>query len=175
VALPRKGIRMQNNSHPPSTASGIGNGNSDALQRVQWSRWFRCQSSFGLLLVPGQPGIYALAEEVLAPDDTDASGHKRMLAVFDFTEADDLSVALSRLFSPGSAVRERLTAGGCYLRYAVVPEAKQRLAICRALQSWLSSAAGAASGILQPTRPQDASTAGARSPARPQQPLPSGF
>lgn len=172
MALPRKGIRMQNSSYPPSTASSIGNGNSDALQRVQWSRWFRCQSSFGLLLVPGQPGIYALAEEVLAPDDTDASGHKRMLAVFDFTEAGDLSVALSRLFSPGSAVRERLTAGGCYLRYAVVPEAKQRLAICRALQSWLTTAA---SGILQPTRPQDASTAGVRSPARPQQSLPSGF
>jgi hypothetical protein len=147
----------------------------DALQRVPWSRWFRCQSSFGLLLVPGQPGIYALAEEVLAPDDSEATGHKRMLAVFEFAEAEDLAAALSRLFSPGSYMRGRLLQGNCYLRYAVVPEARQRSAACRALQSWLTSAAGAARGILQPTRPQEDSNSAGRPAAAARTPLPSGF
>src|ERR1051326_8571181 len=32
---------------------------------MNWSRWFRCESSFELLLVPSQPGVFALAEEVV--------------------------------------------------------------------------------------------------------------
>lgn len=145
--------------------------NTEVLQRCQWSRWFRCQTSFGLLLVPAQPGIFALAEEVLAPDDSDATGHRRMLAVFDFAAADDLAAALSRLFAPGSPVRERLAEGGCYLRYTVVPDAAQRQAVCQALQSWLNKAAGAASGFLRDSAPQASPAEGSTRPA----PLPSGF
>ena len=36
-------------------------------RRLQWSRWFRCESSFGLWLIPNQPGLFALGEEVFAP------------------------------------------------------------------------------------------------------------
>src|SRR5579872_4323765 len=35
-------------------------------RRLQWSRWFRCDSPHSLLVVPSKPGIFALAEEVMS-------------------------------------------------------------------------------------------------------------
>src|SRR5215471_17512605 len=85
---------------------------------MNWSRWFRCESSFELLLVPSQPGVFALAEEV-----AQAAGpqSRRMLAVFEVQEADDLSRAMSRLFAAGSPWREKLAQTHCFVRYAVAP------------------------------------------------------
>ena len=34
-------------------------------RRLQWSRWFRCESLHSLLHVPSKPGIFALSEEVM--------------------------------------------------------------------------------------------------------------
>src|SRR5256885_3903476 len=34
-------------------------------RRLQWSRWFRCESPHSLLFVPSKPGVFALAEEVM--------------------------------------------------------------------------------------------------------------
>jgi hypothetical protein len=34
-------------------------------RRLKWSRWFRCESPHSLLFVPSQPGVFALAEEVM--------------------------------------------------------------------------------------------------------------
>src|SRR5215470_17280228 len=33
-------------------------------RRLEWSRWFRCESPHSLLLVPSRPGVFALAEEI---------------------------------------------------------------------------------------------------------------
>src|SRR5450755_4346565 len=33
-------------------------------RRLQWSRWFRCESHHSLLFVPSKPGVFAVAEEV---------------------------------------------------------------------------------------------------------------
>jgi hypothetical protein len=33
-------------------------------RRLQWSRWFRCESHHSLLSVPSKPGVFALAEEI---------------------------------------------------------------------------------------------------------------
>lgn len=33
-------------------------------RRLQWSRWFRCESLHSLLYVPSKAGVFALAEEV---------------------------------------------------------------------------------------------------------------
>ncbi|MGA7931789.1 MAG: hypothetical protein WCA20_38040 [Candidatus Sulfotelmatobacter sp.] len=43
-------------------------------RRLQWSRWFRCESPHSLLVVPSKPGIFALAEEImnLGPGNTHA-------------------------------------------------------------------------------------------------------
>ena len=102
---------------------------------MNWSRWFRCESSFGLLLVPNQPGIYALAEEIV-----EAAGpqSRRMLAVFEIEEAEDLVRSLSRMFSPSSEWSTRLAEQKCYLRYAVVPDPAERRSAAEALKNWLT-------------------------------------
>ena len=35
-------------------------------RRLHWSRWFRCESLHSLLFVPSKPGVFALAEEIMA-------------------------------------------------------------------------------------------------------------
>jgi hypothetical protein len=116
-------------------------------RRLQWSKWFRCESSFSVLLVPGKPGLFALGEEVIAPGELPSTGGKRMLALFRITETDDLGMALGRLFLPGSPERERLANGHCFARYAVIEDAAQRHTANVAFQQWLASSAEAASGV----------------------------
>jgi hypothetical protein len=112
---------------------------------MNWSRWFHCESSFGLLLVPSQPGIFALAEEVAQPGQQS----RRMLAVFEVAEADDLSRALSRLFALGSPWREKMEQARCYVRYAIAPSIADRRAAATALKNWLSAQRDAASQIFE--------------------------
>lgn len=102
---------------------------------MSWSRWFRCESSFELLLVPNQPGVFALAEEVVQA----AGPSRRMLAVFEVQEADDLARSLSRLFAAGSGWRDKLAQAHCYVRYAVAPGIADRRAAASALKTWLNS------------------------------------
>lgn len=130
---------------------------------LSWSRWFRCESSFGLLLVPDLPGIFALAEEVVQPAGPDS---RRMLAVFEVNEADRLVQAMSRLFAPGSRWHQRLKATNCYLRYAVVADAEKRHTAAGALKTWLNSQMDAAAQIFEqigrPEIPQEAATVAER-------------
>lgn len=116
---------------------------------MKWSRWFRCESSFGLLLVPNQPGIYALAEEVVAAGPQS----RRMLAVFEVEESGDLARSLSRLFAVGSPWRERLGEGKCFLRYSVVADADQRRAAAASLKEWLSAQRDSASQFFDGRAP----------------------
>jgi hypothetical protein len=115
------------------------------LRPIQWSRWFRCESSFSLLLVPSAPGLYALAEEVAAPGETPTG--KRMLAVFEIAETDDLCVALSRQFAPHSPLSQRLSSGHCFVRFAQLRDVERRRAICNSLNRWLAASAQAAAGL----------------------------
>ena len=114
-------------------------------RRVQWSRWLRCADSFSLVLMSSKPGVFALGEEIVAPG---AAG-KRMLALFQISEADDLGMALGRLFLPGNPLRERMATGRCFARYAVMEDATQRHAAYAALQRWLSSSLETTSGITE--------------------------
>lgn len=151
-------------------------------RRLQWSKWFRCESSFQTLLVPSKPGLFALGEEMIAPGEIPATGGKRLLGVFRIAETEDLGMALGRLFLPGSPERERMANGRCFARYAVVEDLVQRRAASTALANWLASAAETVSGLamefpqqaeaFEPPRPakQDASET-IHAPA----PLPSGF
>jgi hypothetical protein len=115
------------------------------LRPIPWSRWFRCESSFSLLLVPSAPGLYALAEEVAAPGETPSA--KRMLAVFDIGETDDLCVTLSRHFAPRSPLSERLSAGRCFVRFAQLRDAERRRMVCNSLKRWLAASAQTANGL----------------------------
>ncbi len=177
-------------------------------RRLQWSRWFRCDSPHSLLVVPSKPGIFALAEEIMdlgsgntlgaskahvgttAPGSgnslvgTDAfvrpasaptlevskdrEGHdlsraansdksvaalaaeaptRRMLAVLQFSEDDDMAFTLDRMFTCVNPLRARLASGRCFLRFVVIEDQAQRRNICNALNQWMLSSAEKASGI----------------------------
>lgn len=110
---------------------------------LEWSKWFRCETSFNLMLVPQRPGIYAIAEEVRGAGAATGAG-KRILTVHQFAAEDDLARALGRLFTPASPFYERVIAGRCFLRYAVAEDAEQRASALAALQSWLAASAESA-------------------------------
>ena len=102
--------------------------------RLEWSRWFPCQSSFDVLLVPAKPGLFALGEEVMS---SESAGSKRMLALFQISQADDLGMTLGRLFLPGNPLLERLAAGKCFVRFTVIEDREQRSQACSIFQRWL--------------------------------------
>jgi hypothetical protein len=118
---------------------------------IIWSRWSRCESSFSLLLAPNQPGVFALAEEVIAPGESTLSGGRRMLAIFDVAAVDDLGRSLVRLFSASSPVHDRVSEGRIFVRYAVIDSPALRADICSQLQRWVSASTEAATGIAHPT------------------------
>jgi hypothetical protein len=118
------------------------------MMEMNWSRWFRCESSFGLLLVPNQPGVFALAEEVVS-----SPNGRRMLAVFEVDESDDLALSLSRMFAVGSPWREKLAAGKCFARYAVAPGLADRRAAADALKQWLQAQRYLASQVFATQSP----------------------
>jgi hypothetical protein len=89
-----------------------------------------------------------LAEEIM----TGPNG-RRMLAVFEVSEADDLALALSRMFAVGSPWREKLAEGKCFVRYAVSPSTADRRAAASALKRWLDSRKHAAAQIFEPVMP----------------------
>jgi hypothetical protein len=117
---------------------------------MNWSRWFHCESSFGLLLVPSQPGVFALAEEVVQAAGPQS---RRMLAVFEVAEAEDLSRAMSRLFAAGSPWREKMAQVRVYVRYAIAPGLADRRAATAALKNWLSAQREVASQIFESRPP----------------------
>jgi hypothetical protein len=124
---------------------------------MNWSRWFHCESSFELLLVPSQPGVFALAEEVVQAAGPQS---RRMLAVFEVAEAEDLSRAMSRLFAAGSQWREKMAQARCYVRYAIAPSIADRRAAAMALKNWLSAQREVAQQIFEkPVAGQAASAA----------------
>ena len=133
-------------------------------RRLQWSNWFRCQDRFSLVLAPCKPGIFALGEEVATfcgaseprsrhPERSEGSPSegKRMLALFQISEAEDVGMALGRLFLAGNPVRERFAGGRCFARYVVIEDANQRRTALTALQRWMTSSSETASGVPQAT------------------------
>jgi hypothetical protein len=80
-----------------------------------------------------------------------------MLALFEVCEADDLGMALGRLFLPGTPLRDRLTSGKCLARYAVIEDPAQRRLATEVLQRWMQESSEIATGI---------DTCGAGAPAR---------
>jgi hypothetical protein len=118
---------------------------------LAWSPWSRLQSSFSLALTPREPGVFALAEQVLADGENAGPGNRRMLALFQVSAADDVAYALDRLFA--SPLRERLEAGQCFVRYALIADRARRDAVAAALRNWLTASAEAATGIANSASP----------------------
>jgi hypothetical protein len=191
-------------------------------RRLQWSRWYPCNSPHSLLVVPSKPGIFAIAEEVMnfGPNDgvvaTDAAARQtnwaehefsldpalsqrsapmgsvhsyplsagaalqrsdsspdkeaasaadgRMLAVLQFSEADDMAFTLDRMFTRPNPMRDRLTAGRCFLRFVALSDDAQRRSICAALNQWMLSSA---EQISVPRAPSPASAESAKNASGP--------
>jgi hypothetical protein len=108
-------------------------------RRLQWSDWFPCTDSVRLVQLSSKPGLFALADEIIPPGEVPVGSAKRMLALFRISEADDLGMALGRLFLPGGP--EPLTDHRCFARYAVIEDASQRHTAYSAFQRWLASSA----------------------------------
>src|SRR5579864_4332377 len=142
-------------------------------RRLQWSRWFRCDSPHSLLQVPSKPGVFALAEEIIhvaadafvrpseiahVPADafvrpsgqtSDASlpSPRRMLAVSQFFETDDMAFVLDRMLSHHNPMRARLASGRYFVRFVAIEDESQRRSICSALNQWIVNSAEKATGI----------------------------
>ncbi len=134
-------------------------------RRLHWSRWFRCESHHSLLFVPSKPGVFAVAEEIMDLDPAhvataasavpraEASGPipsaepRRMLAVTQFFEDDDMAFVLDRMLSTQNPMRARLVSGRYFVRFVVIDDQSQRRTICSALNQWMVTAAEKATGI----------------------------
>jgi hypothetical protein len=130
-------------------------------RRLRWSRWFPCESHHSLLLVPSKPGVFALAEEVVSFDsgkrqgDTASPGYpaqenstaRRMLAVTQFFEDDDMAFVLDRMLTRQNPMRAALNSGHYFIRFVVIEDRFQRHSIFQALTQWLANTAEQASGI----------------------------
>ena len=150
-------------------------------RRLQWSRWFRCDSPHSLLFVPSKPGVFAVAEEIMdlgsnvearveerrlsaasgapsiavlaaatiSPESESRmpNAGKRMLAVTQFFEDDDMAFVLDRMLSRRNPMYDRLTSGRYFVRFVVIEDQTQRRSICSALNQWMVSSAEKATGI----------------------------
>ncbi|HEX8818030.1 MAG TPA: hypothetical protein VF753_21255 [Terriglobales bacterium] len=113
--------------------------------RVQWSAWVAVEDHLALLQVPGKAGLYALAEELSAPA-AEGIANKRVLALFEISEAEDLGLTLGRRFlSPGP----RLVGKKYFTRYAVIEDDRQRLSAYLAFRRWVATQKEAGSGLAR--------------------------
>ena len=72
---------------------------------------------------------------------------RRMLAVTQFFEDDDMAFVLDRMLTNQNPMRTRLISGRYFVRFVVIEDQTQRRSICNALNQWMVTAAEKASGI----------------------------
>jgi hypothetical protein len=135
-------------------------------RRLQWSRWFRCESLRSLLQVPSKPGVFAVAEEITslgtivpdaghsAPDAPSVEAEsrlpeatRRMLAVSQFFECEDMAFTLDRMLTWQNPMRARLSSGRYFIRYVAIQDELQRRSICSALNHWIANSTEKTTGI----------------------------
>ena len=81
-----------------------------------------------------------------APGAPDTAA-RRMLAVTQFYEDDDMAFVLDRMLSRPNPLRDRFASGRYFVRFVVIEDGTQRRSICNALNQWMLSAAEKATGI----------------------------
>ncbi|MBV8475185.1 MAG: hypothetical protein JO266_00135 [Acidobacteria bacterium] len=115
-------------------------------RRLHWSPWLCCRTTFDLSLVPALPGIFAIAEELVAPHPASGSA-QRMLAVLEVRASDDLAIAMARLFAPGGPLKDRISAGRIFTRFTLIEDGVQRRAAHAAFERWLTTSDEAAVAV----------------------------
>jgi hypothetical protein len=76
-----------------------------------------------------------------------AAEARRMLAVLQFSEDDDMAFTLDRMFTRINPMRARLSSGKCFLRFVIIEDQAQRRSICAALNQWMLNSSEKATGI----------------------------
>ena len=76
-----------------------------------------------------------------------AAEARRMLAVVQFGEDEDMAFVLDRMFSLQNPMRARLASGRCFVRFVVIEDEAHRRSIAGALNQWMISSGEKASGI----------------------------
>jgi len=93
----------------------------------------------------------ALAPAGISPEaerrGPEAPAPRRMLAVTQFFEDDDMAFVLDRMLSRRNPMADRLASGRYFVRFVVVEDHAQRHGICSALNQWMVSSAEKATGI----------------------------
>ena len=72
---------------------------------------------------------------------------RRMLAVTQFFEDDDMAFVLDRMLSRQNPMQTRLISGRYFVRFVVIEDQAQRRTICNALNQWMVTAAEKVTGI----------------------------
>src|SRR5262249_40663041 len=83
----------------------------------------------------------------LAPASPEADSVRRMLAVTQFFEDDDMAYVLDRMLSRNHPMHARLESGRYFIRYVEIHDPAQRRSICSALNQWIASSSEKATGI----------------------------
>jgi hypothetical protein len=89
----------------------------------------------------------ALAAEEITDGNRRSDCVRRMLAVLQFCEDDDMAFTLDHMFTRINPMRNRLATGRCFLRFVVIEDQAQRRSICAALNQWMLSSSEKASGL----------------------------
>ena len=93
----------------------------------------------------------ALAAVGISPDaggqKPEAAAPRRMLAVTQFFEDDDMAYVLDRMLSRENPLRARLASGRYFVRFVVIEELAQRRSIANALNQWIATSTEKATGI----------------------------
>jgi hypothetical protein len=158
-----------------------------------WSRWFPCETSFDLMLVPTRPGLFAIAEELIAPREAAAHGGKRLLAMSQAYATEDLAITMSHLVAVNNSRKDGVAPGRIFARFTIFEDDHQRPSAQTAFQRWLMTSAAAGSGRIhdwddfaevpssatesEPERrtPTEGRSEGRAANVPPPAPLPSGF
>jgi len=122
---------VASNGHVGTAASAVPPKQSEAESVSKSSVWDRVSDPAG----PGEARL-----------DYGASP-RRMLAVTQFFEDDDMAFVLDRMLSRENPMRSRLITGRYFVRFVVIEDQAQRRTICNALNQWMVSAAEKATGI----------------------------
>jgi hypothetical protein len=98
-------------------------------------------------VVPQETAMRAASAAEGIFDRNDEPATRRMLAVLQFGEDDDMAFVLDRMTSRLNPMRSRLASGRCFLRYVVIEDQAQRRSLCNSLNQWLTSSSEKATGI----------------------------
>jgi hypothetical protein len=100
----------------------------------------------GAKIVRGADDL-AESRNLLFAGSTATPAARRLLAVLQFSEDDDMAFTLDRMFTQINPMRARLSSGRCFLRFVVIEDENQRRTICAALNQWLLNSAEKATGL----------------------------